>query len=108
MVITYEMISFACGAVIMVGGACAVLYKLIKPVIAIIQKDKTDREEFEERITCIEKHQEKDLERFQCQEELTKVQLKALLSLVNHMIDGNGIESMKKIRNELQDILVNG
>ena len=108
MVITYEMISFACGAVIMVGGACAVLYKLIKPVIAIVQKDKTDREEFEERITGIEKHQEKDLERFQRQEELTKVQLKALLSLVNHMIDGNGIESMKKIRNELQDILVNG
>ena len=42
MVITYEMISFACGAVIMVGGACAVLYKLIKPVITIVQKIRND------------------------------------------------------------------
>ena len=102
------MLNFICGAIITVGGACAILYKLIKPLITAIQKDKTDREEFEERMSGIEQHQEKDLERFQRQEELTKVQLKALLSLVNHMIDGNGIESMKKIRNELQDILVTG
>lgn len=92
----------------MVGGACAVLYKLIKPLIAVVQKDKTDRGVFEERINIIEQNQSNDVERFERQEELAKVQLKALLSLVNHMIDGNGIDGMKKIRNELQDILVNG
>lgn len=106
MTITYEMISFACGAIVMVGGACAVLYKLIKPLIIAIQKDKAERESVEDRIDSIEEHLNNDLERFQRQEEMSKVQCKALLSLVNHMIDGNGVDGMKSIRNELQNVLV--
>lgn len=32
--------------------------------------------------------------------------LKALFHLVNHSIDGNGIEGLKKVRNELSNSII--
>jgi hypothetical protein len=38
-------------------------------------------------------------------QELTKDSLKIQLSILNHMIDGNGVDAMKTLRNELQNKL---
>ena len=37
----------------------------------------------------------------QSQQEITQTILRALFHLVNHEIDGNGVEGLKKVRNEL-------
>lgn len=40
------------------------------------------------------------------QQEMSKVILSTLNAMVNHMIDGNGIEDLKKVRNELQKAVI--
>lgn len=40
-------------------------------------------------------------ELLQSQQEITQTILRALFHLVNHEIDGNGVEGLKKVRNEL-------
>ena len=40
-------------------------------------------------------------------EESNRLILQSLLVIVNHEISGNGIEGMKKTRDELQEYLVN-
>lgn len=40
------------------------------------------------------------------EKETNKIVLQALLAIVNHSIDGNGIEGLKNIRDNLQDHLI--
>lgn len=42
------------------------------------------------------------------QESINQTILKALFHLVNHEIDGNGIEGLKKVRNELLNNITEG
>ena len=51
-------------------------------------------------------HFEEIDEILQKQEETNQIMLKALFHLVNHSIDGNGIEGLKKVRNELSNSII--
>lgn len=79
-----------CGWITVIGGAGAFVFKIIAPAFRI-----------ESRVTKIEKKQIKDFERLESIEMMQKQQNKAMAALLNHMIDGNGIEKMKVIRDEL-------
>ena len=57
---------------------------------------------------AVDKHEEfllQDKKAIDDLTDLTKDILKIQLSMLNHAIDGNGIENMKKLREELQDKL---
>lgn len=96
-----------CGAIVCIGGAINLIRGWLKP------RKETDARIFEmlerNKIT-IEKHNE-EIDDIKCDiAELKRdnnLMLKMLLEMMNHEIDGNGIERMKKLRTEIQDELVN-
>lgn len=89
-----DLLSF-CGAVSIVGGAILMLYKFIAPVAGIGK-----------RVKALEfKYSEED-ERIKVIESMQKQQSKCLAAMLNHTITGNGIENMKKIRDELLESII--
>ena len=96
----------ACGLITAVGAAGAV-------VVAWINKLKAPNKLQDQKI---EKHEEwlkrhdtmltNDNNRLKNLEEGTNITLKALLALLRHGIDGNDIEGMRKVRDELQQYLI--
>ena len=90
-----QMILSICGAVSIVGGAGAVIVKMINPAFKLSK-----------RVEQLEIHTEKDYKRLLALEEMHKQQSKSLAALLNHQITGNGIEAMKKIRDELLESII--
>lgn len=84
-----------CGAISIVGGAGAVIIKVIAPAF-----------KFSKRVEQLEVYNEKDYKRLQSLEEMQKQQSKCLAAMLNHTITGNGIENMKKIRDELLENII--
>lgn len=72
----------------------------LKKEVAEVKRQEQDHEaDAERRFTEIKEHQDK-------QDATNQVILKTLFSLVNHEIDGNGVEKLKKARNELSDNII--
>lgn len=84
-----------CGAVSIFGGAGAVILKIIRPAFKL-----------NKRVNLLETHEEKDYKRLIALEEMQKEQSKCLAAMLNHQITGNGIENMKKIRDELLESII--
>lgn len=82
----------ACAAVVTISKAVEVLKKLGKG--SIMEKLDNDNK----RLKALEDAQDE-------QEKTNRVLMRALLALVNHGIDGNGIEGLKKTRDELTNHL---
>ena len=58
------------------------------------------------RVEKIEEHQEKDYKRIIAIENMQRNQSKCLAAMLNHQITGNGVEEMKKIRDELLESII--
>ena len=86
--ISYDTFMLVCGIIITLGSVAAILYKIINPFIKVIK----DSDFHHDKIENLEL--------------MCKVQSKAMIAMLNHMIDGNGVESMKSIRDELQQIFI--
>lgn len=84
-----------CGAVSILGGAGTVIIKVIRPAFKL-----------SERVTQLEKYNQEDYKRLKSLEEMQKQQSKCLAAMLNHQITGNGIEPMKKIRDELLESII--
>ena len=84
-----------CGAVSIVGGAGAIIVKVIKPAFKLWK-----------RVTQLEQYNQADYQRLKALEEMQKQQSKSLAAMLNHQITGNGIENMKKIRDELLESII--
>ncbi|MCQ2087653.1 MAG: CTP synthase [Bacilli bacterium] len=92
----YENIMLVCGLIISLGGAAAVIVKLISPW-------KQLRLEIDE----IKDKQKKDYERSIEEEETNKMICKCLLVMLDHEITGNSIDKLKSTKSDLQDFLIN-
>lgn len=84
-----------CGGISIVGGALAIIWKVIAPLIRIAKK-------FED----MDKAHKDYTERIAALEEMQKQQSKCLAAILNHMITGNGVEHMKEIRDELLESII--
>lgn len=84
-----------CGAISIAGGAGAIIVKVIKPAFQL-----------NNRVEKLERHSENDYQRMLKLEEMQRQQSKSLAALLNHQITGNGIEAMKKIRDELLESII--
>lgn len=96
----------ACGAVIAIGGAAAVIAKLIQ----LLRKPSVDNahtlEEFETYLAS-DKRRIENLERNQATaDEQNKLILKALNKLLRHEIDGNHTDQLIAVSDEIQDYLI--
>lgn len=84
-----------CGVISIIGGAGAVIMKVIRPALRISR-----------RVEKLEKYNELDYKKMMSLEEMQRQQSKCLAAMLNHQITGNGIENMKKIRDELLESII--
>ena len=94
-VITLNDLLYLCGAIATIWGA----YKIIKE----IKKPSDDLK------ATVKKHDElltKNKEEIKEIEEGQKVICKSILAMINHELTGNDVTNMKKMRDELQDYLI--
>lgn len=98
----WEQIQPVLTAIVLVGGALAVIYKWVKPLFNI----KVTVEHNVEEISRLKQHAKSDLETLEQLQELSKAQCGAMLCIINHMITGNGVENMKKTRDSIQELLI--
>ena len=99
---TLQQFLTICGGISIIGGALGVIWKVFRPAYALSK-----------RVDEIASKQRKDFDRMQNYdtklnyfEEMQRAQSKCLLALLNHQITGNGIEEMKKIRDEIQETII--
>ena len=98
---TWETILAIAGGVVLLGYSGAMIYKWIRPALKV----KEDVAELEKR-TKNDYEAIKSLEQTILKVEKTnKMYLRTVLNVMNHMIDGNGVEEMKKTRSEIEDLL---
>ena len=90
-----QLILSICGAISIIGGAGAIIIKIIKPAFQMAK-----------RVETLEKHNQADFERLKSLEQMQKQQSKCLAAMLNHQITGNGIDNMKKIRDELLESII--
>ena len=96
----------ACAAVIAIGGAVAVIVKLWNWQRKPSRDNQEALESFrtylasdKRRIETLERNQEESAEQ-------SKLMLKALVSLLGHEIDGNHVDKLTEVRDEIQDYLI--
>ena len=94
--ITSEQIIYVCGLVAAIWGVVKIIKELRKP-----SDDLRDKVEKHDRLL------DKDNQRIHKIEESNQLILRCMLDLINHEITGNGIEKMKKTRDDLQEFLIN-
>lgn len=91
---TFAQIIAILGYIVLIGNVGAVIYKVIKPAI-----------QMQDRVEELERHDKADYVRIQKLEELSKAQCKMLLVMIDHMIDGNNVDKMKKTRDQIIEIM---
>ena len=94
--ITSNQILWICGFIASLWGVYKIAVEIRKPSEDLKQK--------------VESHEEKlnkDKQRLDDIEQSNKLILNSMLVIINHEITGNGIENMKKARDELQEYLIN-
>lgn len=89
------------GGIVLLGNVCKIIYKVFHPAVKVKQDVEAVKQEVEE----LKNHDRKDYEAIQHLNKMNRAQCNLLLSMMNHMIDGNGIEKMKATRDEIQNML---
>lgn len=90
-----QQILSICGAISIVGGAGAIVVKVIRPAFLLTK-----------RVSQLEVYNDKDYKKLQSLEDMQKQQSKCLAAMLNHQITGNGIDEMKKKRDELLENII--
>lgn len=98
---TWELIAGILGGIVLLGNAGAVVYKWIAPALKV-------KEEVEE----LNKRTKRDYESIQKlekalenSEKVSRMHLVVMLNMLNHMIDGNNTDAMKKTRSDIENML---
>lgn len=100
--ITIETILAFFGAIAVIAGGIKVIIQFLTPFKALKQRIAS----CEKRLDDCEGHLNNDYNAIAEIKSLSKENLRVNIALLNHFIDGNGIEKMKILREELEDNLL--
>lgn len=89
-------ITISLSQLVWITGGILALWAFIKWAMTPIKR----LDDHEQRIQTLEKTVE-------ASEKTDRYVTRALNAIVNHMIDGNGIEDLKKVRDEFQNEIIN-
>ena len=96
----------ACAVITAAAGAVAVIYNVI---VKAKTPNRMQNERLDKHEEWLKKHDamlDNDNKRLKSLEDGNKIIQKALLALLQHGIDGNDIEGMKRVKDELQQFLI--
>ena len=82
------------GAIVLLTNICGIIWKAIKPNLDIRKK-----------VGELDQHDKTDHKRLVSLEEQNREQCRALLAIINHMIDGNHVDQMKRTRENIINLL---
>lgn len=91
---TWEIILAIAGGIVLIANAGTAIYKWIRPAVNI----KADVEQLKE-------HDRRDYEALNGMRALNKAQCHGMVSMMNHMIDGNHVDKMKETRDDLLELM---
>ena len=99
-------ISAVCGCITAVGAVVALIIALIKRAKAPNEAQDHRLDEIEKRLDQHDQCLKNDLERLDKFEAGNRIMQRGMLALLAHGIDGNDIESMKKVKDDLHKFLI--
>lgn len=100
MELTWELVVGICGGVVLLYNAGEKIYRIFKP--AADWKKKVDRLQSE--VEELRSYTDRDYDGLQHMLEMQKGIITGQITMMNHMIDGNGVEEMKKTREDLMNL----
>lgn len=100
MELNWELIAGICGGIVLLFTAGEKIYHIFKP--AANWKKKVDNMQAE--IKELRSFTDRDYEALRHIDEILKGIGKGQITMMNHMIDGNHVEAMKKTRDDLLDL----
>ena len=103
---TPSQILMLCSAVVLISSAVQVI---LNGVAKLSAPNKTQNERLDNIERTLAQHDEyfrRDLTRFEAIDNGHRVTQRAILALLQHSLDGNDVEALKKAKNELQDFLI--
>lgn len=89
------------GGIVLIGNAVSVIVRWVRPAASVVKTvaDHGDR------LRDLEEDFKGICDRIGRIERMNRLQCGSMIALLNHMIDGNGVERMKSTRDEIQDML---
>lgn len=90
------------GGIVLAGNVAALLWKIISPGLKV----KNTVNKNSEAIARLQRHEQSDFEALHEIRQIEREQCRVMLVMLNHMIDGNGIERMKNTRAELERLII--
>jgi len=103
---TPSQILMLCSAVVLISSAVQVILNGFTKLSAPNKTQNQRLDDIEERLDKHEEYFKKDLLKFDYIDSSNRVTQRAILALLEHSIDGNEVNSLKKAKNELQDFLI--
>lgn len=101
MTITWAGIAAVCTGVVLLWNAGEKVYKMVKP--AADWKKKVDAQE--KKLEEVKGYTDRDYAALQNIEEILKGIVASQIAMMDHMIEGNHIESMKKTRSDMMELM---
>lgn len=103
-----EQILAALGLITAIGAATGYLVKLYKWAKTPNDKQDGRLKALEERVDKHDVLLDNDKKKLDRLEEGTRVQMRVLMEIANHMIDGDHIDRLVKARDDMQTFLIEG
>ena len=93
------------GFVLVLAGILATIV-LISSAIKAVREMTKPQEELKKEVKRHAEGLDRDNKRIAEQEEMTRLTLRGVNALLNHEITGNGIENLKKVRDDITEHLI--
>lgn len=101
-IITVEGILWFCGAIAIIGGATAVIYRWLSPFRKLSERVGALETEF----NTLKGYQNADHKELQKIETGTEKICKCVLAITDHELTGNSVDKLRKAKDEMQDFLI--
>lgn len=99
--ITWQLIAGICGGFVLLCTAGEKIYHIFKP--AANWKNKVD--DMQEELEEVHSYTDRDYAALKHIDEILKGICRSQVSMINHTIDGNHVDAMKKTRDDLLDLI---
>ena len=101
MAITWAGIAAVCGGIVLLWNVGEKVYKIIKPAADWKKRVDDQQKELQE----VRSFTDRDYKALEDIQEILKGVVASQIAIMDHMIEGNHIEAMKKTRKDMMDLM---
>lgn len=98
---TWELLLAIGGGIVLAGNVGSVIYKWVRPALAM----HADMEYAKREIAELKQHECNDFATIKQMQEMSREQCRAMVAMMNHMVDGNHVDKMKETRDAILALL---